>query len=188
MQPTKPWSLLAIAAVSAARGWIVVKFTFASLAPLPWTAVPALILLAIGKYMYGRNLGPRLHGQPGAKPIQPMAVPRVVALAKASSAAGAAIGGLALGFLIYTIPSLGKPVPAHDAIVSAPTQLAAIVLVLAALYLERACRAPEPPGDSDDLPFSNGHRGRRPSGGVGPDASCQQPAGGPRRRNQPAPP
>src|SRR5260221_13303781 len=105
MQPTKPWSLLANAAVSAGLGWIVVKFTFASLAPLPWTAVPALILLAIGEYMFGRNLGPRLHGQPGAKPIQPMAVPRVVALAKASSAAGAAIGGRALGCLLFPAPS-----------------------------------------------------------------------------------
>src|SRR5258707_15179668 len=101
-------------------------------------------MLAIVEYMFGRTRGPRLHGQPGAKPIQPMAVPRVVALAKASSAAGATIGGLALGFLIYTIPSLGKPVPGHDAIVSAVTMLAAIVLVLAALYLERACRAHSP--------------------------------------------
>jgi Protein of unknown function (DUF3180) len=161
MQPTKPWSLLTIAVVSAAVGWIVVKFTFNSLAPLPWTAVPALILLAIGEFLFGRNLGPRLHGQPGAKPIQPMAVPRVVALAKASSAAGAAIGGLALGFLIYTIPSVAKPVPGHDALASAVTMLAAIGLVIAALYLESACRAPEPPDDSDDLPSANGHRGGR---------------------------
>jgi hypothetical protein len=161
MEPTKPWSLLAIAVVSAAVGWIVIKFTFASLAPLPWTAVPALILLATGEFLFGRNIGPRLHGQPGAKPIQPMAVPRVVALAKASSAAGAAIGGLALGVLVYMIPSLGKPVPGHDALVSAATMLSAIALILAALYLERACRAPEPPEDSDDLPSSNGQRGRR---------------------------
>lgn len=161
MQPTKPWSLLAIAAVSAAIGWIAVKFTFSSLAPLPWTAVPALALLAIGEFLFGRNLGPRLHGRPGAKPIQPMAVPRVVALAKASSTAGAAIGGLALGFLIYTIPSIAKPVPGHDALASAVTTLAALGLVLAALYLERACRAPEPPDDSDDMPSPNGQRGRR---------------------------
>ncbi|SRR6266581_406032 len=163
MQPTKPWSLLAIAAVSAALAWIVVKFTFSDLAPLPWTAVPALILLAIGEFGFGRNIGPRLHGQAGAKPIQPMAVPRVVALAKASSAAGAAIAGLALGFLVYTIPLLDKPVPGHDALAAAVTMLAAIALVLAALYLERACRTPEPPedDDADDLPSSNGHRGRR---------------------------
>jgi Protein of unknown function (DUF3180) len=140
---------------------VVVRFSFQNLAPLPWTAVPALLLLAIGEFGFARNLGPRLHGRPGAKPIQPMAVPRVVALAKASSAAGAAIGGLALGFLIYTLPVLSRPVPGHDALASAATMLAAIALVLAALYLEKACRAPEPDEDEDDLPSSNGQRGRR---------------------------
>ena len=161
MQPTKPWSLLAIAAVSGVLAWIVVRFTFGNLAPLPWTALPALLLIAIGEFSFGRNIGPRLHGRPTARPIQPIAVPRVVALAKASSAAASAIGGLALGFLVYTIPSIGKPVPGHDALVSALTALAAIVLVLAALYLERACRAPDPPDDDDDLPSPNGQPGRR---------------------------
>src|SRR5258708_19293921 len=102
MQPTKPWSLLAIAAISAALAWIVVRLTFGNLAPLPWTAVPALVLLAIGEFGFGRNLGPRLHGRPGAKPIQPLAVPRVVALAQASSAAPAAIARPPLALLTYT--------------------------------------------------------------------------------------
>jgi len=162
MQPTKPWSLLAIAAIGAAVGWVVVRLTFSSLAPLPWTALPALLLIAGGEFAFGRNIGPRLHGRPSEKPIQPMAVPRIVALAKASSAAAAAIGGLALGFLIYTTGSIGKPVPGHDALVASLTALAAIAAVLAALYLERACRAPKPPeDDDDDMPSSNGRRGRR---------------------------
>jgi uncharacterized membrane protein YfcA len=162
MQPTKPWSLLLIAAVGAAVAWVAVRFSFDNLAPLPWTALPALLLIAGGEFAFARNIGPRLHGRPSEKPIQPMAVPRVVALAKASSAAAAAICGLALGFLIYTIPSIAKPVPAHDALVSSLTALAAIAAVPAALYLERACRAPKPPDDEDDdLPSSNGHRGQR---------------------------
>jgi len=162
MEPTKPWSLLIIAAIAAAAAWVVVRFSFSNLAPLPWTALPALLLIAGGEFAFARNIGPRLHGRPSEKPIQPMAVPRVVALAKASSAAAAAIGGLALGFLIYTIPSVGKPVPGHDALVSSLTALAAIAVALAALSLERACRAPKPPDDEDDdLPSSDGHRGRR---------------------------
>ncbi len=161
MQPTKPWTLVAIVVISAVTAWIVVRLTFSSLAPLPWTAVPALLLLAIGEFGFARNLGPRLRGRPGAKPIQPMAVPRVVALAKASSVAAAAIGGLALGFLIYTLPSLSRPVPGHDAIAAAITSLAALALLLAALYLERACRAPKPPEDEDeDLPSPNGQHGQ----------------------------
>src|SRR5258707_12708039 len=97
-------------------------------------------MLAIVEYMSGRTRGPRLHGQPGAKPIQPMAVPRVVALAKASSAAGAAIGGLARGFLIFNIPPLAKAVPRHHADVSAVTHAGPDPLRLDALCLGRAWR------------------------------------------------
>jgi uncharacterized membrane protein YfcA len=166
MQPTKWWSLVLVAACCAAIGWVVALTSFASLPPLPWTAVPALGLLAFGELLLARNLRGRLRaGQQnrlGVKPVDPLAVPRVVALAKASSTAASAFGGLAAGFCIYTLASLGKPAPRHDALVTAFTALAAIALVAAALYLERCCRAPEPPEDEeDDLPRQNGHHGRR---------------------------
>ncbi len=161
MQPTKPWSLAVEAIGSAALAWLVALFAFAHLPPLPWTAVPALALLAVGELLVARNLRVRLRGGPRVRPIDPMAVPRIVALAKASSAAAAAFGGLAAGFCIYTLSSLDKPVPRHDALVSAFTVAAAIALVAAALYLERCCRSAEPPDDEDeeDLPYPNGHHG-----------------------------
>jgi hypothetical protein len=162
MQPTKPWSLLIIAAVSAVAAWTAFRLSFSTMPPLPWSAVPALALLAIGEFLLGRNIGPRLQGRPGARPIQPMSIPRVVALAKASSAAAAAFGGLAIGAAIYTLPSLARPAARHDALAATFTAVAAIVLGAAALYLERCCRAPKPPeDDDDDLPSSNGQHGRR---------------------------
>ena len=171
MQPTKAWPLAAVAICCAALAWLVALLTFAKLPPLPWTAVPALLLLAFGELMFARNLRMRLQGsrespgaapqgRPGVKPVDPMAVPRVVALAKASSMAAAAFGGLAAGFCIYTLSSLDKAVPRHDALVSAITVASALALVAAALYLERCCRAPEPPDDEDDLPRQNGQHGR----------------------------
>jgi|SRR5580658_4811746 hypothetical protein len=162
MQPTKAWSLVVIAICGAAVAWVVALVRFDSLPPLPWTAVPALALLAFGELLIARNLRVRLQGRPGVKPIDPIGIPRVVALAKASSAAAAAFGGLAAGFCIYTLASLNKPVPRHDALVAVFTVAAALALVAAALYLERCCRAPEPPeDDEDDLPYSNGQHGRR---------------------------
>jgi hypothetical protein len=160
MQSTKLWSLLIIAGVSAVAGWIAIRLAFSSMAPLPWTAIPALGLLAIGELLFGRNISQRLHGKAGVKPIQPMAVPRVVALAKASSVAAAVFGGLAIGVAIYTLPSLSRPAYRHDALAATFTAVAAVALAAAALYLERCCRAPKPPED-DDVPSSNGQHGRR---------------------------
>jgi hypothetical protein len=161
MQPTKPWSLVLATICCAVIGWVVALLAFANLPPLPWTAVPALALLAFGELLLARNLRLRLLGGPGVKPVDPTAVPRVVALAKASSVAAAAFGGLAAGFCIYTLASLGKPVPRHDALVTAFTAAAAIALVAAALYLERVCRSPEPPEDEDDddRPYPDGQHG-----------------------------
>jgi len=161
MQPTRLWSLLVVGAACAILTWLAVRATFANLPPLPWTAVPALLLLALGELLLGRNLRARLAGRPGAKPVQPMAVPRVVALAKASSVAAAAFCGIGLGMLIYAIGSLDKPVPRHDALAAGSTAVAAVALVAAALYLERSCRAPGLPDDEDDLPSRNGQRGSR---------------------------
>jgi hypothetical protein len=161
MQPTRPWALLGLAAIVAVLTWLGVRATFSNLPPLPWTAVPALALLAVGEWLTGRNLRERLHGRPGGKPVQPLAVPRLAAFAKASSTAATIFGGLATGLGVYAIGSLDKPAFRHDALAAAATLLAALALVAAALYLERSCRAPDPPSD-DDLPSANGQHGRRP--------------------------
>jgi peptidoglycan/LPS O-acetylase OafA/YrhL len=164
MQPTKSWSLVVVAVCCAVLAWLAATIGFANFPPLPWTAVPALLLLAFGEVLFARNLRVRLRGdpRPGVKPVDPLAVPRVVALAKASSIAAAAFGGLAAGFGIYALASLDKPVPRHDALVSAVTAVAAIALVAAALYLERVCRSPDQSDDDnndENVPYPNGHRG-----------------------------
>ncbi len=163
MEPTKPRQLLMAAIACAVLAWLLVAISFTSLAPLPWTLVPALLLCALAEAITGRNLRARIRGAAGAKPVQPMIVPRFVALAKASSLAGAVFAGLAAGAAVYVSGSLGKPVPRHDAITAGITLVASLALVVAALYLERSCRAPKPPQD-DDLPSRNGKadpRGQR---------------------------
>ena len=102
MTPTRPWTLVAVAAVCAVAAWLVVRSSFADLPTLPWTAVPALLLLAAAEALSGRNLRARISGRRTGKPLAPMAVARMAALAKASSLGGAAFGGLAAGFLAYT--------------------------------------------------------------------------------------
>lgn len=149
MTPTRPGTLVAIVVICAALAWLAVRQTFATLPLLPWTAVPPMLLLAFGETIAGRNLKARMSGRRTGKPIQAMAVARLAALAKASSVAAAALGGLAAGFGIYVAGELAKQVPRTDAFPAGGTVLAAAALVAAALYLERCCRAPQPPEDSD---------------------------------------
>ncbi len=131
--------------------WLIVRMTFASLPPLPWTAVPWMLVLAITEAFIGRNLRAKIRGRRrGGKPLAPMAVARMAALAKASSLGAAAFGGFAAGFLAYTAGSLEKIVPRGDAINAALTLGAAAVLVAAALYLEHCCRAPKPPDEEEE--------------------------------------
>jgi membrane-associated phospholipid phosphatase len=149
MNPTRPTTLLVIAVIAAAASWLLVRRNFGTLPPLPWTAVPAMALLAIAEVIAGRHVRARIGGRTNGKPFQPIAVARLVALAKASSAAAAALGGLAAGFGSYVADQLNKPVPRGDAFVSGATIVAAAALIAGALYLERCCRAPRPPDERD---------------------------------------
>jgi hypothetical protein len=147
MTPTRPWTLLAVAAACAVAAWLVVRSSFAELPTLPWSAAPALVVLAVAEALSGRNLQARIQGRRTGKPLAPMAVARMAALAKASSMGAAAFGGLAAGFFAYTAGFLNLTVPRGDAINAGITAVAAGVLVAAALYLERCCRAPSRGGD-----------------------------------------
>ena len=138
MKPTKARTLVLTGLICAVVMWLLLRQVYTSLPPLPWSGVPALALLAGAEAITGWNVRARLAGR--GTPIQPIAVARIAALAKASSLAGALIGGLAAGFLIYVSASLDKSAYRSDALVSAATLGAALLLVAAALYLEFGCR------------------------------------------------
>jgi hypothetical protein len=146
MTPTRVRTLVIIAVVCAIVAWLLLRQAYSSLPPLPWTGVPALLLLAVAEAWSGRSLRSRLRGR--GKPIPPIAVARMAALAKATF-----VGGFAAGFLLYVTSSLDRAAYRADAYVSAATFGAAVILVLAALYLEYGCRVPtsqDEPGQPPD--------------------------------------
>ena len=172
MKPTRISTLVIIAVVCAAAGWLLLRAVYAKLPPLPWTGVPALLIAAVAEAWTGRDLrmriaargsgqgargsgqGPRRSGQgargsgQGArdlKPPAPLFVSRMVALAKASAVAAAIIAGFAAGFDFYLAGSLTASVPREDALTAVITFVAAVLLGCAALYLENSCRVPEDP-------------------------------------------
>ncbi|HEU5390647.1 MAG TPA: DUF3180 domain-containing protein [Streptosporangiaceae bacterium] len=150
MKPTRVSTLAAVAVVCAALGWLLLRTLYAKLPPLPWTGVPALLIAALAEAWTGRDLKARIarRGE-GVKPVAPLFVSRMVALAKATSLAAAIIAGFAAGFDIYLAGSLSASVPRQDALTAVITFVAAVVLACAALYLENCCRVPEDP-DRDE--------------------------------------
>jgi len=146
MRPTRASTLVIIAVLCAVLAWLLLHSVYEKLPPLPWTGVPALLVAALAEAWTGRDLKARIAGRRGLKPVAPLFVSRMVALAKASSLAGAAIAGLAAGFVVYLSGSLNAPVPRQDAVTAAVTLAASVVLACAALYLEYCCRVPDAPG------------------------------------------
>jgi hypothetical protein len=167
VKPTRISTLVIIAVVCAAAGWVLLRAVYAKLPPLPWTGVPALLIAAVAEAWTGRDLRMRIAGThrrgsgqgargsgQGArdlKPPAPLFVSRMVALAKASAVAAAIIAGFAAGFDFYLAGSLTASVPRADALTAVITFVAAVLLGCAALYLENSCRVPEDP----DAPASD---------------------------------
>jgi Protein of unknown function (DUF3180) len=150
MQMTRPATLAGVFALCALAAWLAVRVSFASLPLVPVGPIPVLLALALGEAFTGRLVRGRLTGRRPGKPLAPIAVARLVALAKASSLTAAAIAGLTGGYLAYVLGSLDKAVPAREARVAGVVFAAAVALVAAAFYLERCCQAPKPPSDDDD--------------------------------------
>jgi hypothetical protein len=167
VKPTRISTLVIIAVICAAAGWVLLRAVYAKLPPLPWTGVPALLIAAVAEAWTGRDLrariaGPRRGTGQGArgsgqgardlKPPAPLFVSRMVALAKASAVAAAIIAGFAAGFDFYLADSLNASVPREDALTAVITFVAAVLLGCAALYLENSCRVPEDPDEPKPAP------------------------------------
>ncbi|MFC4912199.1 DUF3180 domain-containing protein [Actinomadura gamaensis] len=149
MRPSRPGVLAILVIVPAAITWVVLRAAYLSLPPLPWTAVPTLLLLALGEGFTGVNLFRRIRRKPGSdlKPVEPIVAARMAALGKASAHAAAVLGGIFGGFALSLGDNLDKSTPRQDFFVSGGTFLAALVLVGAAYFLEYACRVPKDPDE-----------------------------------------
>ncbi len=162
MRPTRVSTLVVVAVVCAAVGWLLIRSVYQRLPALPWTGVPALLIAAAAEAWIGRDLRARIAARRGSgqgarrglKPAAPLFVSRMVALAKASSLAAAIIAGFTAGFDIYLSGSLNASVPRQDALTAVVTFVAAVLLACAALYLEYCCRVPGDP-DQHDEPASS---------------------------------
>jgi hypothetical protein len=161
MTPTRVRGLVAVAVLCALLVWLLLLHFYNSLPSLPWTPALTLLLLAVIEVRAGYLIKARLTGPNRAsqgngtkprgrdKPLQPLAVARTVAIAKASAQAAAVIAGIAAGFVIDLARSFSQPGPRNDTFAALGILGGAVLLAAAALYLERCCRVPGPPPGYD---------------------------------------
>ncbi|GIH93000.1 DUF3180 domain-containing protein [Planobispora siamensis] len=148
MRPSRPGVLVGLTVVVAILTWAALKPLYISLPKVPWTAIPTVLLLAIGEAYTGWMTRARIQRKPDTKPVEPLAVARLAALAKASAYGGAVFAGIFGGFALYTAELLSEESPRRDFFVTGGSFAACVVLVCAALYLEHCCRVPKDP-DAD---------------------------------------
>ncbi len=148
LRPTSISVLIVAGLVTAALGWLLLSYSYASLPDLPWSPVFVLGVLAVAEGLLAQNTSARIQRKPGALPPQPLAIARYVALAKASSLVGAMYAGFSAGLLAWLVLETTQAA-ADDVPAAAGGLVTALMLVAAALWLERSCRIPEQP-DSDD--------------------------------------
>jgi Protein of unknown function (DUF3180) len=151
MTPTRSRTLLLIGLIAFGITWALLTVVYASLPPLTWTLVPALLIGAALEAWTGRDLRGRIQGRAGAREVPLLFVARMVALAKASSQAAALLAGVSAGFVGYLAGMTDAPTPRQDLVDASLSFGASIVLLAAALFLEYCCRVPnDPRGDRDD--------------------------------------
>jgi hypothetical protein len=153
VKPTRPWTLLVVVILAGTVTWALLHALYASLPPLTWTGVPALLIAAGVEAWAGRDLRARIQGKRGTRPAPPLFVARIVALAKASSQTAALLAGICAGFMIYLAGMASAPTPRTDLVDASLSFGACLVLLAAALFLEYCCRVPhDPDGETGDVP------------------------------------
>lgn len=157
LRPTNPSTLLVGGLSAAAAGWLLLSFFYGSMPPLPWLPIVTVAVLAVGEAFLAQNTRARIERRPGAPKVDPLAVARYAVLAKASSLAGAIFAGFSAGLLAWL--ALEPTQAATDDVPAAVGGvIASLVLVGAALWLERSCRVPDRPDDADEESGTSGGR------------------------------
>jgi hypothetical protein len=145
MEPTRVRLLAALAVLAAAVGWAAVKLvdTFANRTlPVPWTMAVAMGMLALALALWARGTSARLSGRTGTKPMDPIVAARTAALALAGSRTGALVAGFYVGVAVGLVPDWSVPTVRDRVITAVVTVVCAVLVILAALWLERICRIP----------------------------------------------
>ena len=146
MRPTRWYALAVLAVVSGGVAYLVTRGYYSDLPSPTLYAQISLLALAVAEGYTASVTKARLAGRPGTRPIEPILVARLVALAKATSIVGALASGAYAGFLGW-VAQVDTPTAHTDVRTAAVGIVAGVALIVAGLALEWVGRIKE---DDDD--------------------------------------
>jgi hypothetical protein len=154
MGPTRVRALLIIALIAGAIGWLVGRildaYSAAGQPSLSWLTVGLLLFVALLLLIAARAAGGWVRERRYARTMNALAVARMVAVAKAAAVFGALVCGGYAGYGLFVLQLFESSAGQRRALIAGLTALAGLIVMLAALRLERACRVP--PRDGPETP------------------------------------
>jgi hypothetical protein len=155
MRPTRRRDLALAALLAAVIGYVVTRHSYTDLPSPTLYSLLWVALLTIAELYIALVTRSRLAGRPGTRPINPLIVARIAALAKATSVVGALAVGVYAGFFGWVI-QLESTAASRDTRTAGIGVGLSVLLIAAASFLEHVCRVPHDPDDSlptDEDPY-----------------------------------
>lgn len=151
MRPTSYRLLTALAVAALVVAFALNQARGGAPVDVPGFAPVTLLILAAIEGYAADNIRVRVHKHPRTRPVVPLAIARLAALAKATSPVGALATGTYGGILLYALTEIDEIEAARDEVLTLVFGLlAAAALTGAALFLESSCRTPPQPDDEED--------------------------------------
>ncbi len=153
MTQTRIGSLIWAAVVAAPIGWsisVLVDAATGVLPVVPWVLPLLVLFLAIILAAAARAVRGWVSERRHDTRLDALRVARLLALAKAAEYFGAVLVGGYLGLGVRALADLAVPMGQNRALLSALVVVAAVILTVAAVRLERACRVPPPDEEPPD--------------------------------------
>jgi hypothetical protein len=152
VRPTRVSTLLWVALAAIPLGWSIGRIVDAvsgTLPPIPWILPFLLVFLAVLLFVAAAAVRGWVNERRYDRRLDALRIARLLALAKAAAVFGALVVGAYLGIAVLALGSLEVPAGRNRAVLAALVIAAGVVIVIAALRLERAGLVP-PDDDTSD--------------------------------------
>ncbi len=154
MGPTRKRDLAGGVVAAAVFGYLLVLMSYRYFPPLTvWTGL-SLAAVGVAEAVWGWHIRAKIGAGEigvGGGRVHPLAVARSVVIAKASAWMGAVVLGWWIAVLAYLIPRRTTiRVAGEDTAGAVVAALCALVLIVAALWLQHCCKSPPDLTDAEE--------------------------------------